>query len=839
MSTAVQIQVNYSVRNTPDVTKTELKKIANKSLNVKNWKTERVDVKTLSDIIAQGYTVQPAIKRGRADSEGVKSIQWVFLDFDYTPVEQTLKGDWSNQACMWYRTPSYIEGENHKHRLVFKLARAITSIEEYEHLAMVLINIFYRDADPIYNPSQIFFGAYDENSVHILNENATLDPDIFLQMSLEGIEIKRPKDDKQQDNKLDTRQDSLPDDENHEGIRGQVLRWVTSKIWNDVCANDIDKLYCLHPHKFQEQDKDRKNLAKWGGHRPEDKEKDYGTGFYVHWAEPNYPPRFVNQGAGFSGTFIDYWHHYGKELHGKRWGSIEWNDDRDYKNYQAVCDDIARWFKVDCFDFDRAREEASERRKNRKKEKLNDLQMMVETTLKQYVMTIKKGSKDGYLYYDFPVGVWRVKPTEVNVYRDCVKYALKHHYGLESSDISDPKLASWMCSVIKYFDEFPSVEDKLDFDKKRIKEYIPMANGDYNWQTKEFSPAFNPSINNQVRSSISYRPTDENSKGVQYLNSWLDGMRYTPEQKKAIKAWLVVNFLGIATQTKRMLCVFGTPNTGKTVIGQLIVRCLGELGAQVRGSHMTDANNRFANQNLDNRFAVFIDEFSATAKGWELIKEITGNASIMLEIEKKGLPSYSTEFIGGITTATQDKFYIPNSDDGGIRRRIVLIKHTPQQRNDDFEDADLMFARPDIYEDIYNWGIQQDGNQAVKDFIAYAKSQDAKDILQESLIQNDRVLMFMAECLEFTDNEDNTVTNHQLQAAYQMWLETVLGEPTQNDLMRSKISKIPQYIREKAEIPDNNIPWKFMPEKGKDAKIKTSDGKYTRGFKGILIKMPD
>jgi len=828
----VDIQVNHTCRNTPDITKKLLKKTANEQLNVEYWKTLKVDVQALATIIADGYTVQPGIKVGRADEEGVTGIQWLFIDFDDTPVSKTLAGAWSSQACMWYYTPSYQPGVNEKHRLVFKLAKVI-SAEEYQHIAKVIINLYYKDADPRYHSGSIYFGAYDANSVTILDENATLDPDIFLQVSLDGIDIKTyDGQDKQPDN-----QAALPA-EAGEGITAQVLKWINKEIWLKLCDSyEVDTLYALHPHNFEEQPKDKKNFHKWGGHRPEDKEKDYGSGFFVYWADADYPPRFTNQVGGISGTIIKYWHHYGNLLHAKNWGSIEWNDDRNYETFQLVCDDIARWFKIDCFDFDRARAEIAERRAAKKKEKTDSLTMQVETILSSYVKIIKKGARDGYIYYDFLTGVWRVKPSEINVYRDCVKYALKNHYGVEAGELSSPKIAAYVCSLIKYYDGYDSVEDKRDFDEMRNTDIIPMANGDFNYKTKEFVANFNPSNYNTMRSKISYRAVTEESLGVKYLNYWLTEIKYSDIQRQAITSWIIVNCLGIATKTKRMLCVYGTPNTGKTVVGQIIQNCLGTLGYTARGNTLTDTGNRFANQSLDNLFSLFIDEFRTDLKGWELLKQLTGNANITIEIEQKGLPSYNAKFYAGITTATQDHFYIPNSDDGGIRRRVVLLKHTKEMYNPDLVDVDEEFGKPEIYQDIFNWAIMQDAERAVQDFITYAKSDEARTVLQESLVQNDKVLMFINECLQFTDNPDNTVTNHELQTAYQTWLETEIGESTQNETIKGKIAKIPQFLREKAEIPDNNISWSLMPEKGKDSKVKV-DGKFVRGFKGIIIKLP-
>jgi phage/plasmid-associated DNA primase len=723
--------------------------------------------------------------------------------------------------------------------LIFRLSR-YTPKHEARRIYEYLISS-YKTCDNLLDASRIFFGAYDRDSVHILSESATLDTDVFLAADIPTIEIDyvtREVNDTEGNTPTTVSQAPLPKD--GEGVRGAVLRWLNRSVWNDICLiDDIDKLYCLHPHRFEDQGKAAGYIRKWGGHRPEDTEKNTGTGFFVFWKNHEQLPIFDNSNSANSkmmkGNFIEYWHYYGNLLHSKGWGDIDYDQDRKYINYRQVCDDIARHFDIPRFDFDSFISEKQKQRKEKNQTIKNDLCTQVETVLQMYCKLIKKGGKDSYLYYDFMAGVWRIKPYEYNVFRECVKYALKNHHGVENEVLNEPKTAAYIESIIKRFDKYESIEDKIDFDEMRNADIIPLANGDWNWRTKEFMVNFSPSNYNMTRSKKYFRELTGVEAGVALLNYWLDEIGYTDLQRSAVRSWLIVNCLGIAQQTKRMLNVYGTPETGKTVIGQLIQGCLGSLCVTARGNTMTDAGNRFANQSLDGAFAVFIDEFRTDAGGWEMIKQLVGNANITIEVEKKNMSAYNTKFFAGITTATQDKFFIPNSDDGGIRRRVVLLQHTKAMHKSHLADIDIQFSKPDILADIFNWCIQQDGEQAVSDFIAYAKSDTAKSILQASLVQNDTVLQFIEEMVIFTDSENDLVSNHELQVLYQAWLEQEIGANVANDTMKTRISKIPQNIREKAEIKDNGIKWSLMPEKGKDSKVKIS-GKFVRGFRGMTLK---
>lgn len=819
-SSLIEININREIYSHD---KKQLKRLAGLKNNPSNWTIEKLSIQEIAKVLSEGYTVRPGIKIGGNTIENVQRASVLLLDFDNQSVQETLAVAWTKNAAILYFTPSYEPGVNEKHRLLFRLSRPV-SPAEYEHIYKYLLN-FYKKADRLYSAGSLFFGASNHpESVSILNESGVLEVSPFLGMDVDGTtEVDTVIEDSSPPPPPDT---SLSSISKREGARAAALKWIAKEVWLKACANDIDKFYCLHSHRFTHQGKDNLNLAKWGGHRPEDTSKTTGTGFFTYWQNPELPPAFINQGSGGldKGTFIDYWHHYKIKLYGKEWESIKWQQDQKYVNFKIVCDDIAEHFGVQPFDFNAYKTKRAEVR-----EQNQDLINQVKGCLRDYVYLIKSGGKDSYINYDFRAGIWRVKPEEYQVYRDCIKPYLISQCDVPVETLDEIKVSTMIEHLVKRFDEYKIVENKIQFDLLRNVNVIPTSNGDYNWKTKEFIQEFDPHLHNTHRSLHNFDSSPPDTPGVKLLSYWLDEMNYSDSQKKAIKSWLIVNTLGIATRTNRMLNIFGTPETGKSVIGQIIRGVVGEsLSYTARGKQLTDGRNRFSNQSLDGIYSLFIDEFKADAEGWESLKMLVGKAGSSIEVEKKGMQPYNVINIAGITTATQDGFFIPNSDDGGIKRRICMIRHRPEQHNPKLAHIDRDFDKPGIYRDIWNWCIQQDGDAAVEDFVEYAKSEEATAIKAEVLYQNDPILQFMEE-IEITNDPEDVVSRIELQSAYSRFLEVELGVPSD----KQRVDRVETYLRGK--IASNSIKWDFD-----DTTKVTINKKQMRGMKGVKMRiLPD
>jgi hypothetical protein len=803
----MEIQINKQI-NCYGVTKEELKRLANSNNYIEKWDTKEVNVEELAKIIGEGHTVRGSIKVNGNDASSITQVNWLFLDFDKSTVESTLDIIWSTDACLWYYTPSYIPEENDKHRLCFRLSRGVTA-PEYEDIYQQLLS-YYKDADKTVAAGYLFFGSKSPASVTILSTSAILDVDVFLKSQRSISKNKAPV---------------LVEPKS--GVRNQVLSYLNTAVWLGVCKNDIDKLYCLHQHNFVEMPNDRDSLGKWGGHRPDDHEKTTGTGFYVFWKEEKYVPYWVNQSSGERGTFIDYWHFYGNELHNKNFGDIAWNKDRDYHTYSTVVNDITDYFGVDRFDFDTA---ISAQRKNKSVERSTDLTDIYG----EYLFQMKDANM--YIGYDHADHKWRTTPKKEkdNIWANCVKPGLIS-FGVDKDKIECPKEANQYLSILAKSSDIPNTT-KGDFEDKRNEDIVPLANGDYNIYTKKLTP-FSHKIFNTHRYANKYHDAGGwNAENVNKFIEWLD-WTYDPRTKQAIIDWLALNIMGLANKTEIMFSLWGAPGTGKSVIFSLISNMMEDLNTTLQGKKLNNADNRFIFQELDGKYSLTIDEFKTNQNGWDSIKELTGAIKPVISIEKKGQQSYKTKFRGAITTFSQDSFCVPNSDDGGIRRRVVPIQHYADKKNPKYKSIGSFVTQPEVYNDIFFWLLETiDPTDALSRIADFADSKEVKDNFLEILIEQDDVLSFMFNEIEVTNLTSDYITNNQLQLAYEKYLQTERHQfITQID--KTRINRISQYIREKSRITDNNFNWNLCPDKKQDSRI-TIDGKQHRALIGLKLKSP-
>jgi phage/plasmid-associated DNA primase len=324
---------------------------------------------------------------------------------------------------------------------------------------------------------------------------------------------------------------------------------------------------------------------------------------------------------------------------------------------------------------------------------------------------------------------------------------------------------------------------------------------------------------------------------VKLLNEWLDWIYKDTPTKQAVLDWLALNVAGIAGETNKILCFWGQPGSGKSVILNLINNLLDGLAAPIDSKKLGLSENHFIFQNTDGKYAITIDEFRTNQIGWDNLKQLAGSYKPIIDVKKKGLTNYKSIYRGSVTTASQDTFSLPPYHDGGIRRRIVTIQHTEEMINPMYADIDYRLAQPEILNDIFNWLITLDMGAALERFKEYAKSTEVRQTIMKVIIDSDTVLQFMKEKIEFTNNPDDKVSNLEVQIAYKRFLIEDLYQPIDNK-DDHKIARVTQYIREKASIKDNGFDWKLCPKKGQDVKI-TVDGKRIRGLKGVRIVNTD
>lgn len=814
-NTKIMLQINRKIQTLLDSSKDFLKKQAQENNNDSNWELINASVKQLADALGNGYAVRGGITQGGNTRQSVRACNWLLLDFDTSTVEDTLSVPFSDNACLWYYTPSYIKGENEKHRLVFKLDKTITA-DEYERIYR-LLRTYYPHSDATTSPVSLFFGARCPDYVHILSETETLDTEALLEVApqLEKVKQLNPQPPASTDKK---------------GVRSQLLNYISESIWHNVCnGKDIDALYCLHTHGFTYQGSDKNNIAKWGGHRPEDKQKNHGTGFYVFWQDAALPPVWKNQGECEldAGTIIEYWHHYGNLLHGKEWGAITWNEDRKYQNLKLVADDLCSHFGVALFDFQATIKANKEEATSAKIEPAIKI-------LKEKVFQIKTNGKPIYLFYNIKDKVWDMNSEATEVWKYCLKPSLIDAGG-DWLELETPRTASFYISIIKNNGDMETV-DKLEFDDKRKVEYIPMSNGDFNIYTKQLED-FSPDIYNTKRYSRKYlESTDSDKEVIERFLKWIAWTYKDASVRQTVINWLALNAMGLAGETEVMICFWGSPQTGKSTIYNLILNMLGANATSIRGDKLNSTENRFNMQRFDGVLAVCIDEANNVNKnGWNNIKTLTGSNKPIVEIEKKGLTGYDTRFVGAITATYQDEFRIPASDDGGIRRRVVPIQHGKDLISDEWEDIGMFLGKTKNFSVIFNWLITTiDPIEAIKQVRSYGKSNDVNNKMMEILIEQDDVLAYMTDNVEFTNNEEDVVTNMELQASYKTYLQQEKLTPiTQYE--EAIITQISKYIRAKAKIPKNGFVWNFADD---SSRVRVG-GQQVRVLKGIKIRKSD
>ena len=385
-----QIQVNRKI-SAINSTKIELKEKAQKFNSVQNWKTiTNINTLELAEYLKKGYSVRGGVKMGGNSQNNVESVSWLFLDFDSSTLEATQQSALYSFAALYYYTPSYQPGVNEKHRLVFKLDRAI-SPTEYESLSEYIIDNFYPSADRLTDAGRLFFGATSPDYVVIIDEKAVLPVDNFLsllgQTTTNGFSIYTDLGDRTDKDTDDPHSKAALPDQAEDTIkpRYEALHHIAKHIWIGLCRQtDIDALYCLDKHNFVSQPKGQ-NLAKWHGHRPEDKEKDTGSGFLVIWNDPKLPPTWQNQATGEKGNIVDYWFKHS----GKEYESVKWDDDQDYLNYMQVVTDICNYFQVDEFDYAEVLKQKHEQRL----ESIDEEKLSVRQKLERKLKARFKGDK--------------------------------------------------------------------------------------------------------------------------------------------------------------------------------------------------------------------------------------------------------------------------------------------------------------------------------------------------------------------------------------------------------------------------------------------------------------
>lgn len=140
-------------------------------------------VEAYADYLKRGLTTRLTTCLGGEGEEFAINAIGVCLDFDTSSVVQTFSNALTgNSAALYYMTPSYIEGENEKHRLVFFFTRVCDAVET-KIILLHLQNLYHSCDKSCSDISRLFFPSSSDEDVFIINKYNRLDVDSILSTS--------------------------------------------------------------------------------------------------------------------------------------------------------------------------------------------------------------------------------------------------------------------------------------------------------------------------------------------------------------------------------------------------------------------------------------------------------------------------------------------------------------------------------------------------------------------------------------------------------------------------------------------------------------------------------
>ncbi|MBW4504852.1 MAG: hypothetical protein KME57_36250 [Scytonema hyalinum WJT4-NPBG1] len=793
------------------------------------------------------------------------------------PVSSLLK----NHFFLCYPSPSFVEGKNCKHRVIIPLSRAISSTEklfddldineklfdtygetienslyksivrhlssdfpEYEVTEKGIVNRKERYDRASERMRQFYFGCRERfRDKAIINFEADV---IDVDLMAEGLKALFKRTDKAALPKIiSTTQHSVESKDKHPGQSGFFARvdaFVRDNIWLAKCCENVDEFFPLYPHNFQDWKKDGDKViaykgSNFGGN---------GTGAWVYMNDGYDLPLYMNTREGVGNK----WTRYALDG-GKYRGDLPQDLTLKGKDFDVV----AKYFIETVHGLTYDRNDFLIHRTDEEKDALKDELVKrcfnyFNSAKTQYIKRTKWDA-NAFLYYGVvqsdTSGCWSVTSNKNVICRELLiplisQNIIEPFYEEHEIFFCEPRkffvscLKSEIFESLELDDDYEIVRDLITFRLQRNCEVVPLADGQYNWLTREFTPTFDSTINNTNRYPHPYKTwsSDKPLQGQIAFEKWLEAM-YTPDIQTLIKNYLVLSVHGMASKTTRMLNFYGEPNTGKSTVLNIVRMMLSDMARNVNGKNLLNSENRFAYQALGGKHTVLIDEFRADVDGWERIKHLSGNSeSLIIEIEKKGEIPYEDLIIGGVISCSQNAFYIPKSDDGGVRRRITPIYHPPEKKSPAIKALALEVLKPENIYDIFIWAIHQNGYDALIQFSEIANNSDEfKESVKTVVVENDPVLQFMGDRIEFTNDVKDRVTPYQLRGAYELWLSD-MGEYV-SEKKREFINRIPEFIVDKA-IVDNGFNWTTKPKNKKGGDTMKIDGKPVRCFAGIVIK---
>jgi hypothetical protein len=141
------------------------------------WLTVQASLPAIVALIEGGYILRYGVKIGGTDYQNhFQEASFVYLDFDLGRSPQESIEQFNDSAFCIYRSPGW-DGQNNKHRVVFRLSQVVKHKSDIQALLHALIKA-YPDSDPsCVDPARICFGSF--YPVIWTNFTNTLDIDKF------------------------------------------------------------------------------------------------------------------------------------------------------------------------------------------------------------------------------------------------------------------------------------------------------------------------------------------------------------------------------------------------------------------------------------------------------------------------------------------------------------------------------------------------------------------------------------------------------------------------------------------------------------------------------------
>lgn len=820
-----QVQINRRLVSVDGVTKAELQHSVRSVNRLENWETLSVTGRELAELTTnECYASRFGIRSASNKKEDVTHYEWIGLDFDNSTLAETLENQITKQASFTNWSFSYQPGENEKHHLFFQCSRRLSK-SEYDTVLAKLLKL-YPSAD-VGNHSDALFGGSPKHKEYtyiggVLDVDNLLTDTVTLQTTekipfIHGrvtgkVIIPGFNDEHESAKENGVEKDTVTVPEKPKGgLRRQALLWI-NKIWVGVCESDINKLYCLYPHKLEDHGSDGGNIAKWAGKNPyTTTPNEPGTGFFIHWQDVDYAPLWRNLPMGTNGNFIEYWADLGNSQYNKGFGDIHYMKDRKNINYLSVLDDIANHFGVEKFIF--VADESGEHL-----EMLQDLS-------EKYIFVNEAGT---YHYYVMGnLHAWCMTKDLDTVWRQGYMEWIRQDYPEVLPDFTKVKLVGQAKQKLTLgILRINQIDSKI-FSGKKNMNIVPMADGDYNLVTKELEPY---NHENYHTNRHSYRYLQTSAQDVSEFLNYFNIIYKNDDTRQFLINWLAANIAGSAWKLKAMVNIYGTPGSGKSTLGNFLAYLGGSMQTSIDVDGLKNKSN-FIYQNLATANIVTIDEFNyIPAHCWDILKKISGGES-PIEINRKGLQTFTMFCRVGLTTFSQDSFTIPTSSDGGVLRRIVPIEHTPDMLDEKIPDILDTVLTTKYMEKVFNYLVSLDTTEILAQMKDYAKSTSTQNQIKTILQESDEILNFIKENIKVGSAEEY-ITYTQLQDSFKDYLENENGGTDLSPQDKQKLKFIARSLRQKANIKQSGFDWKQSNDK--DTRI-TVAGKQIRVLYGLSM----